>query len=84
MLKLAVAIKLRVRVKGKCSQHPGYNPNQGEAAIRGGCKQCLALFEVTRAADRLHEAVAHFEQVAAPYQLVRAAKRPSTTAQEAR
>jgi hypothetical protein len=39
MLKLAV----------KCPKHPRYNPaKDGEGAIRGSCRICLALFTLWR------------------------------------
>jgi hypothetical protein len=81
MMKFAISLKLKIRVRGKCLHHPRYNPNHGEAAIVGGCKQCLALFAVSRAADRVHEAVAELEELAKPYQLVRSVN-PLPTTQE--
>ncbi len=44
MLKMAVNIQIKKKLKGKCPLHPGYNPESGEGKIRGGCRHCLALY----------------------------------------
>jgi hypothetical protein len=33
-----------LRIKIGCPNHPRYNPEQGEGAIRGACKFCYGLF----------------------------------------
>lgn len=35
-------------VRLKCPRHPLYNPQQGRAAIRGGCAVCEHLLEIHR------------------------------------
>lgn len=38
-------LNLRARWEGKCKRHPGYNPEKhGAAGIKGGCQDCLSLF----------------------------------------
>ena len=42
MLKIGV-----IRWKGRCSKHPGYNPEfEGLGGIRGGCRRCEMLLEI--------------------------------------
>lgn len=67
MLNTTVIFQLKLRLKGKCPTHPRYNPELGPDAIRGGCKNCLALYAVTKARDELHAAAARLEEVAKPY-----------------
>ena len=74
MMKLAVSLNLKLRIKGSCPAHPRYNPEQGQGAIRGNCQHCLALYAVTQARDQLHNAAARLEEVAQPYIVVRPRK----------
>lgn len=41
-----MALKLKI----VCPTHKRYNPEEGEAAIRGGCKMCRAMFTLYRQA----------------------------------
>lgn len=49
-----------LRWKGRCSRHPKYDPNDGEAAIRGACNRCYALLEIHRQHRRLLELMRAF------------------------
>lgn len=71
MMQLVVSLNLKLRIKGKCPEHPRYNPEQGQGAIKHGCPHCLALLAVVEARDRLHSAKIALEQLAEPYQVVR-------------
>ncbi len=42
-------LKHTAAVRLKCPRHPMYNPQQGRAAIRGGCPVCEHLLEIHRA-----------------------------------
>lgn len=79
MLKMNVKITIKRRLRAKCAKHPGYNPESGAGKIRGNCKQCRALFEVTQARDQLHEAAARFDELARAYEIPRK-KRSSSAA----
>jgi hypothetical protein len=35
MLKMSFTVRMKLRLKGRCSRHPRYNPEQGEGMIRG-------------------------------------------------
>jgi hypothetical protein len=39
-------LRIRAEWKGKCSRHPGYNPEKDPRGlgIKGNCEECLALF----------------------------------------
>jgi hypothetical protein len=67
MMKFTVALRLRVKVKGKCPKHPRYNPELGRGAIKGTCRTCLELFELTEARDQLRAAAAKLEELAKPW-----------------
>jgi hypothetical protein len=69
MLKLTFSIRMKMRLKGKCPKHPGYNPEEGEGAIRGVCPHCRALYEVVAARDALWAAAREFESRADPYRI---------------
>lgn len=74
MMKLNVSLMVKMKLRGKCPLHPRYNPNLGQGAIHGGCKHCQALYEATRAADKLYEAAARLEAVAQPFLIARAGR----------
>jgi len=74
MLNTIVVVRLKLRLKGKCPNHPRYNPELGQGAIRGGCQYCQALYAVTQARDQLHAAAARLEELALPYTVERARK----------
>lgn len=74
MLNTTVVLRLKLRLKGKCPNHPRYNPELGPGAIRGGCQHCLALYAVTQARDQLHNAAVRLEEVAQPFTVVRTRK----------
>ena len=47
MLRLKINLRMRQSVRVKCPRHPRYNPErQGAGAIRGGCRYCVALYEL--------------------------------------
>jgi hypothetical protein len=71
MLKTSFTVRMKLRLKGRCSKHPRYNPEQGEGVIRGGCSQCLALYQVIAARDRANAALKVLEDLATPYQVPR-------------
>lgn len=75
MLKMAVNIQIKKHLKGKCPLHPRYNPESGEGRIRGGCRHCLALYEVAQARDQLHAAAARFDELTKPYEVLRKKRR---------
>ena len=80
MLNTRVVIQVKLRLRGKCPQHPRYNPELGPGAIRGGCAHCQALYAVTQARDQLHNAAARLEELAQPYTV--APKRRAKAQQE--
>lgn len=50
-----------VKWKGKCPNHPKYNPAiDGQGAIRGGCGRCGALFEIHKIQGSLMRAMREF------------------------
>jgi hypothetical protein len=69
MLSLKFSVRLKLRLKGKCSKHPRFNPESGPGAIRGGCRECLALYQVVAARDQAAAALRQFEEVAEPYRV---------------
>lgn len=71
MLKLTLSLRSKMRLKGKCPRHPGYTPESGQGAIRGGCATCHALYEVIAARDEVYDALSRFESLAEPYVVVR-------------
>lgn len=44
---------LMLVVKLRCPHHPRYRPQDGEAAIRGGCAFCQRLFQLYMTAGGL-------------------------------
>ena len=42
-----------IRFKGRCERHPGFDPLDGLGAIRGGCKRCQLLLDISNAHARL-------------------------------
>lgn len=47
MLRLKIHLRVRRSVRVKCPRHPRYNPEcEGAGAIRGGCRYCLAIYEL--------------------------------------
>ncbi len=47
MLRLRINLRVRRSVQVKCPRHPRYNPEcEGARAIRGGCRCCLAMYEL--------------------------------------
>ena len=47
MLRLKINLRVRRSVRVKCPRHPRYNPERnGAGAIRGGCRYCLAIYEL--------------------------------------
>jgi len=71
MLKITFSLRTKMRIKGKCSRHPGYNPESGQGAIRGGCATCQALYEVVAARDEVYASLRRFESLAEPYLVIR-------------
>jgi hypothetical protein len=58
MLVLRFSVHIKLKLKGKCPKHPRFNPELGRGAIRGGCPECMALYEVVAARDRAAAAFA--------------------------
>jgi hypothetical protein len=52
MLALRFSIHIKMKLKGKCPKHPRFNPEIGQGAIRGGCRECLAPYQVVAARDQ--------------------------------
>ena len=47
ILRLKIILRVRWSVRVKCPRHPRYNPErEGAGAIRGGCRYCLAMYEL--------------------------------------
>jgi hypothetical protein len=69
MLKMSFTVRMKLRPKGRCAKHPRYNPEQGEGLIRGGCSQCLALYQIIAARDRANAALKVLAELATPYQV---------------
>jgi hypothetical protein len=76
MLKLTFSVHMKLRLKGKCPRHPGYNPEQGEGLIRGACSRCYALYSLVAARDEVYAALRTFETLAQPYLVVRKIQAP--------
>ena len=55
MLKLGT-----LRWKGKCRRHPGYDPADGEGAIKGACEKCYMLLDIYVQHRRLLELIRSF------------------------
>jgi hypothetical protein len=52
MLRLKIHLRVRRSVHVKCPRHPRHNPErESRGAIRGGCRYCLAIYELY--ADKL-------------------------------
>src|SRR5215469_2613030 len=46
-LRLKINLRVRRSVRVKCPRYPRYNPErEGAGAIRGGCRYCLAIYEL--------------------------------------
>jgi len=71
MLKAAVKIAVIRKLKGKCPNHPRYNPELGDGFIRGACPHCRALYEAVEARDQLYAAIRHFEEATDAFMVVR-------------
>jgi hypothetical protein len=76
MLAFRFSLHIKMKVKGKCPKHPRFNPEMGEGAIRGGCPDCSALYQVVEARDRATRALREFEDLATPYRVLRKARKP--------
>ena len=47
MLRLKINLRVRRSVRVKCPRHPRYNPERdGAGVIRGGCRYCVAIYEL--------------------------------------
>ena len=47
MLRLKINLRIRRSVRVKCPRHLRYNPErEGAGAIRGGCRYCLAMYDL--------------------------------------
>ena len=46
MLHLKIILRMRRSVRAKCPRHPRYNPEREGAGDRGGCRYCVALYEL--------------------------------------
>ena len=55
-----------VRFKGRCSRHPGFDPNDGPGGVRGGCKRCELLLEIFQTHARLVELMVRAKNEVAP------------------
>lgn len=53
-----MAFKLRITLTVRCQKHPRYDPAKGEAAIKGGCSECVRTLEVYRRALKTAEEIA--------------------------
>ena len=57
-------LNIRYRWKGKCPNHPRYDPAlDGEGAIKGNCPTCSLLFRVCEAHRMTKEIARTFEEV---------------------
>ena len=55
---------IRYRWKGRCPQHPRYDPGRhGEGAIKGNCPTCSLLFRVYEAHRLTIQVAASFDEV---------------------
>jgi hypothetical protein len=68
MLALRFSIHIKIKLKGKCPKHPRFNPEIGQGAIRGGCRECLALYQVVAGRDQAATALRQFEEIAERYE----------------
>jgi hypothetical protein len=63
MLRLKINLRVRRSVHVKCLNHPRYNPERGGAgAIRGGCRFCLAIYELYAAKLAVERSLQALEQ----------------------
>ena len=47
MLPLKIDLRVRRSVRAKCPRHPRNNSKRdGAGAIRGGCRYCVAIYEL--------------------------------------
>jgi hypothetical protein len=55
-------MSVRFQIAGAvyCRRHRGYNPQYGQAGIKGGCTACYALLELFRRFQELGGAIANF------------------------
>ncbi|HVV47680.1 MAG TPA: hypothetical protein VHC72_20855 [Bryobacteraceae bacterium] len=51
-----------IRWRGKCSRHPGFDPEEGLGAVRGGCPRCTTLVEI----NELHRKMISLMRTFAP------------------
>lgn len=46
---------VKVKWKGSCPNHPRFNPEKGEGAVKGNCSPCLRLVTIhERVQDATH------------------------------
>jgi len=63
MLRLKIHLRVRRSVRVKCPRHPRYNPEcEGAGAIRGGCRYCLAIYELYAAKLTVERSLQTLEQ----------------------
>jgi hypothetical protein len=74
MLVLRFSIHIKLKLKGKCPKHPRFNPELGRGAIRGSCPECMALYQVVAARDRVAAALREFEDLSTPFKVQRKAR----------
>lgn len=80
MLQFTYILKIRERVKGKCSRHPRYNPEKdGRAGIKGACSCCFSLYDLYQARVALDAAQREFIRRAAPWMRPRDPRRKKPT-----
>ena len=48
MLKIAL-----VNLRATCGRHPHYNPEDGQAAVKGACPRCLQLLSIYQTHQQL-------------------------------
>ena len=62
MLALRFSIHIKLKLKGRCPKHPRFNPEIGQGAIRGGCRECPALYQVVAGRDQAATALRHLRK----------------------
>ena len=63
MLRLKINLRVRRSVRVKCPLHPRYSPErEGVGAIRGGCRYCLAIYELYAAKLEVERSLQALEQ----------------------
>jgi hypothetical protein len=63
MLRLKINLRVRRSGRVKCPCHPRYNPeNDGAGAIRGGCRYCVAIYELYAGRLALERSLQALEQ----------------------